>query len=843
MHKLIATALYVGFLPLAVYSSEPEQATQANPELPPGAGVAQRAEVFRRDIAPLLAKYCFDCHGHGEATAEVAFDRFAADQALVENRDLWWKALKQVRAGLMPPQGEPHPTSEELARLAQWIKTAVFEIDPNNPDPGHVTVRRLNRVEYRNTIRDLIGVDFDASGEFPSDDTGYGFDNIGDVLTMSPLLLEKYLAAADTIVQKAVPMVSGVSPESSIAGREFRRDDETSNERRDDLYLSYYTPATVSAEYSAAHAGRYRLEVQVSAHEKFVDGVFDYNKCRLLFRVDGQELLRKDFSRQPGKSFTFTVDQDWISGQRELRFNLVPLTPDEKQTRSLSVRIDKVTIRGPLGTEHLVRPKGYEKFFPRDVPATAADRREYAAENLTRFATRAFRRPPEPETVERLVNLSMAIADEPQKTFEEGVARAMTAVLASPRFLFREEHIEPATGPTHPLIDEYSLASRLSYFLWSTMPDEELFRLAAEHKLRENLSDQVKRMLDDPRSKEVIRQFVGQWLQVRDIDSININVFAVISGDQPPDPEAQRRRTRFRELRRKPLESLTAEEKAELDAGLASFRAGRQRFAQYELNGELRRAMRDETEMLFTHILREDRSLLELLDCNYTFLNERLAKHYGIDGVRGNEMRLVQLPPGSSRGGILTQGTVLAVTSNPDRTSPVKRGLFILDNVLGTPSPPPPPNIPALEDAARKISGRNPTLREQLELHRSQALCSSCHNRLDPLGLALEDFNALGMLRESRPDRVIDTAGTLLSGESFQSVRELKHILATERRLDFYRCLTEKLLTYALGRGLDYYDVYTVDEIVDRLDRENARPSVLISGIIQSAAFQKRRAE
>jgi hypothetical protein len=862
MHRLITAAVIMVLAAVSARAAEPPQVlvctdvapnadsrkvgpAPAKSALQPGADIATRAEAFRQDVSPLLAKYCFNCHGNGEKTADVSFDQFTSDKQLVESRELWWKALKQLRAGLMPPLGEGRPTSDENQRLETWIKTAAFEIDPQNPDPGVVTVRRLNRVEYRNTIRDLLGVKFDTSGEFPADDTGYGFDNIGDVLTISPLLLEKYLAAAESIVQQAVPIVSGVPPEKSIPGRDFRPAEESDNAepRRRDLYLSYYMPAKVSAACSADHAGQYQLDIIVSAHEKYVDGVFDNNKCRLLFNVDGHELLRTEFSRQEGKSFTFHFEQEWLAGSHDLTFEIVPLTPEEKQTRSLSLRIDKVAIRGPMSAEFFVRPPGYKRFFPRDVPASEADRRQYTREILTGFATRAFRRPPQLETVERLVNLATSVSEQPGKSFEAGIARAFTAILASPRFLFREEAVESTAAPQHPLIDEYALATRLSYFLWSTMPDEELLRLAADHKLRENLPEQITRMLTEAKFSEFIRQFTGQWLQVRDIDSIEINVFAVITGDQPPDPEAQKRRARFRELRRKPIESLTAEEKAELDAGLAAFRAGRQRFQQYELNGELRRAMRDETEMLFAHVIREDRNLLELIDCGYTFLNERLAKHYGIEGVTGSEMRLVQLSSESPRGGILTQGTVLAVTSNPDRTSPVKRGLFILDNVLGTPSPPPPANIPPLEDAARQLAGRSPTLREQLELHRSQALCSSCHNRLDPLGLALEDFNALGMLRPSRPDRVIDTSGTLLSGESFTTIRDLKHILVTERRRDFYRCLTEKLLIYALGRGLDYYDVYTVDEIVNRLEQENARPSVLFSGIINSAPFQKRRAE
>ena len=647
-----------------------------------------RADAFRRDVLPVLAKYCFDCHGEGNVTAQVAFDQFASDRQLLDSRELWWKVLKQLRADLMPPQGEPRPSNDELAAIESWIKTAAFEIDPGNLDPGQVTVRRLNRVEYRNTIRDLVGVDYDTGGEFPADDTGYGFDNIGDVLTLSPLLLEKYLAAAETIVN----------------------------------------------------------------------------------------------------------------------------------------RIDR------------------KRLFDRDPPEDETARREYAKQILGRFATRAFRRPPDPDTIERLLSLAESVAGEQSQAFEDGIRRAMTAILASPRFLFREESAEPATPPTHPLIDEYSLATRLSYFLWSTMPDDELFRLAAEHKLREELPAQMKRMLAHQRAQQFVRQFVGQWLQVRDIESVTINAFAVIIGDQPRDPDWEQRRARFRELRSRPFESLSDDEKAEIEAMRATFRSRSGRFRQFELNDELRKAMRDETEMLFARIVREDRSLLELIECNYTFLNERLARHYGIEGVEGSEMRLVELPPDSPRGGVLTQGTVLAVTSNPDRTSPVKRGLFILDNLLGTPPPPPPANIPPLEEAARQLPERA-TLRQQLEVHRREALCNSCHNRLDPLGLALEDFNALGMVRTSRPDRPIDTSGTLLTGESFTGIHELKHILATERRRDFYRCLTEKLLTYALGRGLEYYDVYTVDEIVDRLDRENGRPSVLISGIIHSVPFQRCRGE
>jgi hypothetical protein len=419
----------------------------------------------------------------------------------------------------------------------------------------------------------------------------------------------------------------------------------------------------------------------------------------------------------------------------------------------------------------------------------------------------------------------------------------MIAVLASPRFLFREEGVEPARGKTHPLVDEYALASRLSYFLWSSMPDDELLRLAGAKKLRANLAAQTQRLLEDSKSDAFVRNFVGQWLQTRDVESVSIDARQVL-GRESADRSQDRRRQRFRELREKDEETLTPEEKKELEDIRATFFRRRDQPLRAEMTSDIRRAMRLETERAFEFVLHEDRSLLELLDSDYTFLNEKLARHYGLTNlnVTGEEMVRVVLPPDSPRGGILTHGSVLAVTSNPTRTSPVKRGLFVLDNLLGTPPPPPPPDIPPLEDATKGMRDKVLTLRETLALHREAPLCSSCHNRMDPLGLGLENFNAMGLWRDQERGLPIDAAGQLLSGEKFTNIRELKKILASGHRLEFYRTVTEKLLTYALGRGLDYYDVATVDEIVARLAKADGRPSELLAGIIQSAPFQKTRA-
>jgi hypothetical protein len=800
---------------------------------------------FQERIRPVLSQYCFDCHGDGANKGGIAFDELKTDEAIL-NHELWSKVLKNVRAGIMPPQKKPHPGPEDRKKLEEWIKYEAFGIDPKNPDPGRVTVRRLNRTEYRNTIRDLMGVDYDTEQEFPPDDTGYGFDDIADVLTMSPMLLEKYVDAAKTIVAKAVPMTGAMIAETVVPGRSFAGNpgvsSTSSKSPKNSLSLSYYDKAAISNTFQVQHAGHYQIALDLSANERFVDGQFDYNKCSMVFKDDGAELLKHEYSREGGRAFHYELERDWKEGPHELTFELQPLT-EEKQMRSLTLRIDSVTIRGPFDEKYFVRPKGYERFFTKDAPKGKSERRAYARELLSGFATKAFRRPADDETVERLASLAEAHYTQPGKTFEAGVAHAMAAVLASPRFLFREERTESKRpGEGRPFVDEYSLASRLSYFLWSSMPDAELSRLAAAGELRKNLAAQVKRMLADWRAEALVQNFAGQWLQARDIETVAIDARAVLGRDEKRDPERERTRARFRELREKSEANLTAEEKEELEKLRADFQ---KRFGAFrtDLTGELRQAMRRETEMYFGYILHEDRSILELLESDYTFLNEKLARHYGLTNLdlSGSEMRRITLPQDCPRGGILTMGTVLAVTSNPTRTSPVKRGLFILDNVLGNPSPPPPPNIPPLEDAEKEIKDHDPTLREVLATHRTKPLCASCHSRLDPPGLALENFNAMGMWREKERGQPVDSAGQLITGESFNNIRELKHILATDRHLDFYRTLTEKLLTYALGRGLEYYDVETVDRIVDRLEKGDGRFSELLMGVVESSPFQKRR--
>jgi hypothetical protein len=689
------------------------------------------AARFHERVEPILETYCYGCHGFGERKGGRAFDEFKSDQALVGDVKLWLAVLKNVRAGVMPPADEARPTDAERKQLFDWIERDVFKTNPADPDPGRLTLRRLNRAEYRNTIRDLTGVDYDTSSEFPPDDSGYGFDNIGDAMSVSPLLMEKYLNAARAIVAEAVP------------------------------------------------------------------------------------------EKEPGKK--------------------------DKNEREAYRRI---FVDGPA-------PEDREK---RDA---------YAREILGAFVRRAYRRPVDDHTVDRLVELAKQTYSAPGQSFEAGIGGAMVAVLASPRFLFRVEDVAAKSADErHPLVDEYSLASRLSYFLWSTMPDDALLQLAKRSELRANLAAQVDRMLKDPRSERLAENFAGQWLKARDVEHLDIDPVGAL-GLQHELDELQRklyRLRRDRDRRREEDEKKSDKEKGDVDKDKAvaaddgdkgddekrelrwddreKIRAEFRRLRSIGemFNSDLRHAMRDETQKYFDYVVRENRNVMELVDSNYTFVNEALAKHYDIDGVKGDEMRRVELPADSPRGGVLTQATFLAVTSNPNRTSPVKRGLFILENVLGSPPPPPPPpDVPLLEMAKTGIEGRRPTIRELQEQHRRDPQCYACHARMDPLGLALENFNALGMWRDSENSQPIDASGTLLTGEKFDGIRELKTIIKDLHRPDFYRCLTEKLLTYSLGRGLEYYDEHTVDEIVGRLDREQGRFSALLMGIIESAPFQKQR--
>jgi mono/diheme cytochrome c family protein len=784
--------------------------------------------TYQQTVLPLLEKHCYECHGDGYDKGKVAFDQLETpDQILAP--DLWVKVLVNTRAGLMPADQKPRLSPAEQATLERWIKRDVFHIDPKNPDPGRVTVRRLNRVEYRNTVRDLLGVDYNTEHEFPPDDTGFGFDNIGDALTTSPMLMEKYVAAAQTIIRQSVPLAPRKPAEHEVAGSEFAGTNARTKWGKRQLLFS--EPASVAASFKNELPGSYRVKFDLQVNGTYTP---DPGKARLVLKVDGREVTNQELVYFDEKDFVFDSSHKLKPGEHTLSIELEPTVPPGSPKTITDLFLNKVIVEGPLEKARWVATRDYEKFFPRPVPEGRAEQRAYAAELLGAFASRAYRRPlpAGDETAARLAALAEATYTQKGKTFEQGVAHAMAAVLASPRFLFTLEQAAP-----HPVsaaiaeVDDYSLASRLSYFLWSTMPDDELMRLASQGTLRQNLPAQVERMLKDPRAENLARNFTGQWLQARDVEGIASNPRQIILRDAGEEGT-------LRELRKAWMNQ------DEATAKVLAEKIDRLVETKPDLDSDMRKAMRRETEMYFAYVMRENRPVTELIDSNYTFLNEELAKMYDIGGVSGKELRKVTLPEGSARGGVLTQGSALLVTSNPDRTSPVKRGLFVLNNFLGTPPPPPPANVPALEASESEFKdGHEPTLRDVLKLHREAPMCRSCHNRMDPIGLAFENFNAIGGWRDTERKQPIASQGNLVTGEKFNSVAELKKILANDHREEFYRTLATKLMTYATGRGMEYYDVETIDQIVARLEKQDGKFGALLTGIVESAPFQKMRTQ
>ena len=798
---------------------------------------------FRADVEPILDEFCYDCHGLGTNEGGVTLDEFTAET--IADTDLWLRVLRNTRSHIMPPREEALPSDEDRKNLRTWIKTGPFGIDPANPDPGQLTVQRLNRIEYQNTIYDLMGVNFDTRDAFPPDNTGEGFDNIGEILTLSPMLLEKYFDAAINIVGQAVPLEPWIMPERKLEGEKLAKlfsPAPNAADRSDEyLQLSFYDASTRFAQIGVDRPGKYQIGLKISPKSFVSFQGFDYSKCRLIFRIDNEVKIDQEFENTSSKIFEYTFDYDWVPGEHQFSFEVVPVSVDPEKIKRLKMRVDHLTIRGPFDRSHWVRPENYAQFFPGDVPQDPAARHAYTNQLLSKFAARAFRRPVDAITLKRLVSMAEEVAAQDGFNFESGMAQAMTAVLASPRFLFREEAIRSAStqDTRHPEIDDFSLASRLSYFLWSTMPDAELMELAENNQLRPNLEQQIARMMQDPRSDNFMKNFAGPWLHARDIESVNVSSLDIWLRDNP-DPTLFIAQKEYSKLREIPENQRTAEQQADYDRTRAIVRAA-YNIKRPQLKRQETTPMRQETEMFFEYVIRQDRPIAELIDSNYTFLNEHLANHYGIPDVKGRHMRRVELPAGSPRGGVLTQGTLLAYTSNPTRTSPVKRGVFILENILGTPPAAPPPNIPALEDITNPDDLAALSLRETLAMHREDPLCSSCHERMDPLGLALENFNAMGRWRESELNQPIDMAGQLVTGETFDSIQEFKHVLATERLSDFYYCFSEKLLTYALGRGLEYYDIETVDHLVETLKSSDGRPSALFRAIVSSAPFQQTR--
>jgi hypothetical protein len=750
----------------------PKPATPASPSL---------AAEFTRQVQPLIKKFCRDCHSGAKPDGSLDLSRFTNADAVMAHRSVWEKVAVRLRSEEMPPADETQPTPHERRQLIDSIDRLLTRGTPGQRDPGRVTLHRLNRNEYNNTIRDLLGVDFHAGDDFPSDDVGYGFDNIGDVLSMPPPMVEKYLAAAHKIAEKAI-VVPGPPPvETHLLGKGLNSKKGV-GQKVDGGGRALNSNGEVFGDSQLPADGDYLL--RVLAHG---DQAGD-EPARMELRVDGEKIRVFDVTAIRDEPAIYEAQLHLSAGKHKVAVAFIndfyePNNPDpHRRDRNLTVHF--IDVCGPLGIDQSKLPESHRRLIPR--PLSAENRGKDIHDFVRRFASRAFRRPAKPEEVERLKKLA-ALAEEHGDSFEQGMRLVLEAILVSPRFLYRVEADPAGSQPgSVRLLNEFELASRLSYFLWSSTPDEQLLEAAYRGTLRKdgNLDTQARRMLSDPKARALVENFAGQWLELR---------------------------------------------------MLKAFAPDTQRYPAFD--EPLRAAMIEETERFFASVLQENRSVLDFLDADYSFVNERLAKHYGLSGVSGEEFRRVSLPA-DQRGGLLGQASILSLTSNPTRTSPVKRGRWVLENLLGTPPPPPPPNAPVLDD--KPNAALKGTLRERLEQHRSKADCNVCHKSMDPLGFGLENYDAIGAWRTRDGNAPIDASGTLPGGRSFSGPRELRGILKA-RQTAFTSCLTEKLLTYALGRGLEYDDQGTVDDVVAAAGNDGYRFQTLLLAIVHSEPFQKRK--
>jgi hypothetical protein len=942
---------------------------------------------FHDKVSPLLKNYCYSCHGDGQKTGGLALDTYTSAASVTADAKTWDKLYRYVRTHQMPPSTEDQPTDEERKEIYGWVDARLCDYYTRHADPGRITIHRLNKSEYNNSIRDLVGLDVHPADEFPMDDSGYGFDNIADVLSLPPMLMEKYLASAGKVLDQAIatePVVcrvnrtpaslaevayysfgdrgdgwvrlnsgnngyAAVDVDVPAAGEYIMRIQAFSRidgnpginggsvgvgiQGKGPMTASLQVDGTVVKNVAvvedeshpqvyemrvAAGPGKRRFQV-VIYHYRGGDNEDIISNARIgrdqpgpifikYIEIEGPLPHACDLY-MPAKLTSTGVGENLPDGSRKLSGEgeiAVPVelardgnitlrvtataTRSGKEAAQLELRADgkavqtfdvlapatrvplpstggrggpggrgggggggemsrltpeqraaipqmyEITAKLPAGTHQLsaafVNPfsdaknadpnlreraiivSGVQVVKENETPAKAAmpaplrelfpkrgvdaenqgafpDARSAAAQAAARgiigdFAYRAWRRPAPATQFDGLMRVYGAGIDQ-GATFYGGVKLAMEAVLVSPRFLFRGAYDAGRdSGAPIQSVDEYTLAERLSYFLWSSTPDDELLDLASRGELRQNMTGQVRRMLASPKSAALVENFAGQWLQFRGLETFE------------------------------PAKSFT------------------------KFDPALQAAIKKEPELFFNYVMRQDRSIVDFLNADYTFANQRLADFYGLPGVNGDDFQQVSLV-GTPRRGILTEAGILLLTSNPTRTSPVKRGKWVLENVLGAPPPPPPPNVPPLDDAHRQLTG---TLRQQMEQHRANPLCASCHAIMDPIGFGLENFDAIGDYRTlDAKQQMIDSSGTLITGESFDGAVDLSKVLSTSRREDFEYCFSEKLLTYALGRGVEYYDRAALDGIVGRLQAGDDRFSRLVEAIVESTPFQMERGD
>jgi hypothetical protein len=751
----------------------------------------------------LLDKYCVTCHNQKMKTAGLSLE--TADFVRPSNSaDVWEKVIRKVRAEMMPPVGAARPDKSSLDNLASYLETSIDKVASLNPNPGRTVLHRLNRAEYGNAIRDLFAISaLDVTSLLPADTEAYGFDNVADVLGTSPALMERYLSAAWKVSSMAVS-----DPRITPTIETFRvRYDLSQHDHIEGLPIG--TRGGMLIKYDFPVDGEYVIRPklwkttvnQLGGLELAHDLEITFDGARVkLARVGGPEDERNSYefpsstadeiekrfeTRLSVKAGPHAVGVAFLKKssapsvdllQPYLRDRIDPISP------AGIPELDRVTIEGPFNPKAGSESPSRRRIFVCH-PAANSDPLPCAKTILSTVARRAYRRPLTDAETSRLVGFFQT-GQKKNGNFDEGIESALAFMLVSPQFLFRFEYDPPNVAPgTTYRVSDLELASRLSFFLWSSIPDDQLLTLAIQGRLRNPavLEQQVKRMLADERARALGANFAGQWLYLRNMQSVK------------PDDDA---------------------------------------FPDFDDN--LRQALKRETEMLFESIVLEDRTALDLLTANYTFVNERLAKHYGIPGIYGDQMRRITVKDDYRRG-LLGQGSILTITSMANRTSPVNRGKYVLTNILGTPPPPPPPNVPTLNEAPEKSL----SMRERMAQHRSNTVCANCHKLMDPIGLALENFDGIGRWRDMDGEAAIDPADTLYNGIKVNGPASLREVILSHPD-QFVRTMTEMLMTYGLGRGLEYYDMPTVRSVVKDAARSNYRFSSLVLGVVKSAPFQMK---
>jgi len=752
----------------------------------------------------LVDQYCVTCHNARLKTGGLALDGLDPSR-LSDHAEVWEKVVRKVRAGVMPPQGVRRPDPAALEGFLSWVEGGLDRDALAHPNPGRPLLHRLNRAEYQNAVRDLLALDVDVASLLPPDDSAYGFDNISDVLGVSPSLQERYLTAAARISALAVgdPAIRAGSDTYRVP------QDLSQNQHVEGLPLG--TVGGLRVRHTFPLDGEYDFQTKLyrtnldmvrgldhaSEFEIAIDGkpvhhvrIGGYDDLTQLFEkptdtggaVEARMRARVKVSAGPHEVTATFIDnlpvKDTVRLQPFLRSSA-----DNFDWAGGQPHIQTLAVTGPFSPTGSGDTPSRRAIF-QCRPTTKAGERACAAQILGRLARRAYRQPV--SATELAPILDFYDTARAQGTFESGVQRGLQRILASPRFVFRVER-DPATavpGSVHP-VSNVELASRLSFFLWSSIPDEALLRAATQGTLAQPavLEQQVRRMLADPRSASLVSNFAGQWLHLRNVKSVQPN------SDEFPD-----------------------------------------------FDDNLRQAFRRETELLFDSVIREDRNVLDLLRADYTFVNERLARHYGIPNVYGTRFRRVMVT-NDARRGLLGQGSMLSTTSHAERTSPVLRGKWVLENVLGLPVPPPPPDIPQLMG---NEEGKKPkTLREQMAEHRADPVCASCHKVMDPVGFALENFDAVGAWRSREPGGPIDASGQLADGTRVDGVVTLRKAILDRPEL-FVGTMTEKLMIYALGRGVEAQDMPAVRAIIRDAAANDYRFSAMVLGIVRSVPFRMR---